>query len=423
MYKIIPFAKSLFILGFAILAIFLSGQLWFVQFTNHSFVPYVQARFAPSVPDDASELVRPFRIVAGAGDGYFGALYGRTAGAAFWAYGERVIASMLRNGIFVQVHDAKPYDILSHGVIVYEYAFNMDVAVFAQAFGGRTSNILTDHGMNYNFYMIAIQPPHEQSDMVRIFFIGEDAALEFVLGSGDNEFNMHIPSASELARKYVQDGDSFNFVMQLHRNFTYHPILVTNPYVNRSGFLHLSFIRERIEHFFDNPATINQGMSGDNVYTFSNVRTVVRYHPWDVVEYSSFRTIGRNSSAGFISDFSAAFAFVQSDPNINNEIFLAGFEVQGRETIFWFNYAIDNFPLRLGEPWYTGPDCVAPLLYPIEVVVDHGRVVRYRKLALNFVSDETVTARPELSLLNADALEFRVRPHYHLRLVPVTEGR
>jgi len=415
-------AKSVLIVGLAALAIYLSGRLWFIEFTNHNFVPYVQARFAPSVPDDASELVRPFRIIAGAGDGYFGALYGETAGAAFWAYGERVIASLLQNGHFVQIHDTGAQHILAYPVMVYEYAFDMDIAIFTQAFGRRADTILTGRGID-SFRTIAVQPPYGNRNTANVFFIGENNIVEFAVLPDGNEFSVYMPSAAELARNYTQAGSGLHFAMQLHRSFTYHPVLATNPYVNRAGFLHLSFIREQIEHFFDNPATINQGLSVDGVYTFSNLRTVVRYQPWDVVEYSSFRTIGRTSPTSFISDFSAAFAFVRSDPNIANEFYLAGFEHRGRETVFWFSYVIDNFPLGLAQPWYTGPDCASPLIHPIEVVVDHGRVIRYRKISYNFTVDTTITARPELALLAEGTLEFHIQPPVdHLRLTPATGG-
>jgi len=424
MQKVVSISKSLVIVALAVLAVYMSARLWFVEFTNHSFMPYVQARFAPTVPDDASELVRPFRVIAGAGDGYFGVLYGATAGAAFWEYGQRVITDLLRNGHFVQTHDANVQQILSYPVIVYEYAFFMDIEVFTQAFGRRASSLLAERGVD-SFHAVAVKPPYGQRNTVNVFFIGDNSIAEFALLPNDREFSVYIPSASNLRRYFIQDGNGLSFAMQLHRNFTYNPILPVNPYVNRAGFLHLSFIREQIEHFFDNPATINQGLSVDDVYTFSNLRTVVRYQPWDVVEYSSFRTIGRTSPTSFISDFSAAFDFVRRDPNVNNEFFLSGYELRGRETVFWFGYVINNFPLVLSEPWYTGPGCTVPLIHPIEVVVDHGRVISYRKIAYNFIVDTTITARPALAFLSERALTFHIQPantHDHLRLQPVREG-
>ena len=145
-----------------------------------------------------------------------------------------------------------------------------------------------------------------------------------------------------------------------------------------------------MEHFFTNPATINHEVVNE-IYTFRNLNTVVRYLPWDVVEYTSFRTIG-GAAPNFIADFSAAIAFVDRDPNVINEFFLAGYDVRGRENVFWFDYAINDFPLVLAQYWYSSPNCTRPFLHAIEVVVENGRVIRYRKIPFTFEADTSTVA-------------------------------
>lgn len=419
----IPTIKTLLILILVVLSIFLAAQLWLVQFTSQSFVPYVQARFAPTVPEDASQLVRPFRIVTGAGDGYFTAKYSGIETSPIWGQGQEIIGEVLENGTFVQVHSMYNQEILNHPIAIFQYAFCMDTEIFAPAIG-RSGAILTDRNI-HNFRSIGVLPPKE-GNTTTIFFICTGYMWEFTVTPSANraqDLYISIPSAANLQRRYTAAPDGIHFVMELDRHFTYHPALAINPYVNNAGFLHLSFIGQQVSHFFDNPATINPGVSAaTQIYTFSNLRTVVRYHPWNVLEYSSFRTIGRTGPTSLVSDFSAAFAFVRNDPNVVNEFYLAGYETRGRETVFWFNYVIDNFPLVLPEPWHTGPECQSPLIYPIEVVVDHGRVVRYRKIVYNFVIDPSITASPHSNLLGEN-LAFHIgQPGEHIRLRPVAGG-
>jgi hypothetical protein len=88
-----------------------------------------------------------------------------------------------------------------------------------------------------------------------------------------------------------------------------------------------------------------------------------------------------------LTDFSAALAFVKDDPLMNNEIFLRNYEERdGREHVFWFGFVIENWPLILTQEWFTGENCTSPLLAPIEVTVENGRVIRYRRIAYSFHS-------------------------------------
>lgn len=375
--------KSAAILAMAALAIFLTIQLWLVHIPNRTFFPYMQARFmAAAPPDEVAEFVRPFRMISGVGDGYFDIDYSARATALFWEYGRPALEVAVRQGAFHSLDEAELADLIEHPVLIFEYAFPMDLTDFPQFFGQRTGTALNAPGIT-NFTRVIIRPDAADFSVTFVcdryiwrYFFPPDLMPGVLL-------DLEIPDPGY--RRFVFDADSREFYPRFDINFTYHPVIVSNPYQNPSGLLHLSFISGRVEHFFNNPATINRGLSG-GVYTFGNLNTVVRYLPSDVIEYTSFRTIGR-AATDFMTDFSAAHAFVVADPNVRNDFFLAGYERRGRENVFWFDYIVGNFPLVLIENWYTGPHCQDPLRHPIEVIVDHGRVVRYRKIAYVFGID------------------------------------
>jgi len=415
---VVSATKSLIVLGLAALAIYLAAQLWFVNITDRSFLPYLQARFSQTVSDGGADFVRPFRIIYGAGDGYFDIQYSNIANSDTWNYGRAVIAAALSSASFVGTHDTSMAHILSQPVFIYQYAFYMDSVVLSQAFNQREGTTLTGRGL-YNIRAVAVRPPYNGRTAINVFFIGDTQVLEFSLAIDARQredFGVTVPSAVSSRRRFAHSGDALVFVPRFHRNFVYNPVRVTNPYNNHAGLLHLAFIRSQMEHFFDNPATINHGLT-NFVYTFSNLNTVVRYLPGNVVEYTSFRTIGRASPTTFLEDFSAALAFVEADPHVNIEFFLARYEMQGRETVFWFDYAIGNFPLIMAEPWPTHPDCLSPLTHAIEVTVDNGRVVRYRRLAYNFALDTNAITRPDWAISMGDApLGFFISAESHIRL-------
>ena len=392
-FRYLPWVKSLAILGLAALSVFLTVQLWLVNIPNRSFFPYLAARLTPAAPERAGDLVRPFRIISGTGDGYFDMMYNNIAGSRFWEYGTSAITAILQNGTFIsRIETDMPY-ILKNPVLIYQYAFYMNPGIFTQAFDQRTG-LLTDAEVSY-FRAVAVLPPQNIDDTLRVFFIRDDYTWQFALVPTGRQFSnvfhgVEIPPPSNPYRRFVPTENPLAFVPQFHENFYYHPIMASNPYENHSGLLQLAFIHNQVEHFFANPATINHEVVNE-IYTFRNLNTVVRYLPWDVIEYTSFRTIGR-ATPNFIADFSAAIAFVDRDPNIVNEFFLAGYDTRGRENVFWFDYAINDFPLVFTQYWHTSPDCTHPLRHAIEVVVENGRVIRYRKIPFTFEIDTSVHA-------------------------------
>ena len=415
--------KTIAILSLAFLTLFQVYQLWLVNITNRNFFPYLSARFPPSAPDGQTAWAKPFRILVGNGDGRFTVKFSDTNHAAHWLFGERVLDSVISSGEFIGVYSTE-HVLLSGPVIVYEYAFPMEAETFARALGHRNAALLVSQNVNA-FTRIAIIPPQNE-EVVTVFFMREGSAWGFSLQLGGRghpaeDYTIEVmPDFDNGIHHAYMDGAFFPV---FNEGFVYRYITATNPYQNAAGLLTLSSIRPRIELFFDNPATINPTASA-GTYTFSNLNTMVRYLPFDVLEYMSYRTIGRVAPANHLTDFSAALAFIQRDVYVSNETFLAGYEERGREHVFWFNYIVDGFLMEMTEPWYTGPMCQDPLRFPIEVVVDHGRVVRYRRIAYSFFpGGESMMPPPEDGAGNVRlTFPLSIEPVIHLESALVEPG-
>ncbi|MCL2378468.1 MAG: hypothetical protein FWC77_04995 [Defluviitaleaceae bacterium] len=383
-------AKSFLILALVALALYQAGRLWFIHLANRNFFEYVSARFVPSVPERGWEFVRPMRVVSGSGDGVFAMRYDGLMDVPFRTYFDTVMTEMFANGRFVSEAETDYRRVLSRPVLIYEYAFYMPGDVFPLGFNQRTTGFLTGRGV-LEFNSVAIWPWVDGQD-ARVFFINNDRTWEFVLDAAREQlvFPIHpVPSSSIHFVSSILEGYEFlppgSFVARSGDiGFSYFPVIVTNPYRPHIGGS-LEHIRNQVSHFFDNPATINHRVAGDGVWTVSNIHTVVRYFGTDVLEYSSFRPRRRNITTSFLDDFSAAWAFILNDPHVidENEVFLTGFEARGTGYVFWFGYIIDNFPILMPDNWeVSSPEDILPA--PIEVVVEQGRVVQYRRLAHNF---------------------------------------
>ncbi|MCL1862499.1 MAG: hypothetical protein FWF78_02915 [Defluviitaleaceae bacterium] len=399
--KLIPLIKSTLILALAALAVFQVYRLWLVDLTNRNFGLYLQARFPPAAPDGQGAFARPYRVISGAGDGAFLVIYSGIEESEEWAFGERALDAVLHRGVFRQVSELP----LNEPVLIFEYAFDMCTEKFAQALG-RRSDLLTDVGLD-KFTGVAVVPPEVDGFALRVFFIGEEIWEFMHVGDG---FGFDIETVDAQRKHFVNRG--YGFVPHTPLSgLSYTAVVVQNPLQNPHGIFTLSHMRSEVAHFFDNPATIIPGVTLDNLYTFSNRNTMIRYLENSVLEYISYRAVGR-ASDNFFADFSAALAFITNDTGVINEIFLRQHEPLGRAHIFWFDYVIDNRPLVLAEEWRTGPRCNDPLYSAIEVTVEHGRVVRYRRLAYNFVSD---------GLVWMDAAEFE-RDGYFTLGFPLGSG-
>ena len=424
--------KSVLIIALAVLAIYQTSQLWFVNLANRNFFLFLSARFTPSVPDGYREFVRPMRYIYGAGDGRFTIEYTGLMEIPPRIYFDNVLSELFDSGTFAGESETDFNRLLSRPVLIYEYAFPMPGDVFPLGFNQRTGAFLTTRGIT-EFTSVVIWPPYAGNTRLSVFFINGDRTWEFGMDSATGAgFKFTIHPASTMGLHFVSAAlegyehlphDTFIARTGQLGNFPADLIVVTNPYLTHIG-PSMHFIRNQVVHFFDNPATINSRVGGDGIWTFNNIHTTVRYFYTHVLEYNSFRPRRQNVTTSLMDDFSAALAFIEEDRHVINEIFLTGFEPRGAGYVFWFGYIVNNFPILMPYGWaVSSPTDILPA--PIEVVVEQGRVVFYRRLAHNFHSDghvwldfnlDAFLERQPDGVINDLALGYLMRPHGNLRL-------
>jgi hypothetical protein len=356
-------AKTLLIWVLVSLALYQTGRLWIVNITGHSFLGYASAFGGEHT---ISGIARPYRLISGTGDGWFSLRYTRLDTAV--AYSEAVLAQLHKNGTFVAERVFDYQALADRPVFIYEYAFDMPAQAFAEAFGWRAT-LLTHRGISAIRY-VAVFPPMSLHDPVRVVFIYGDAMWEYRVTT---DLMPTYPIRDENAVPHtLQDGQ----FVPVQPYAGPRPVQIQNPYANEFGEKHLNFIRTRIAHLFDNPATIHEEIGTGGVYTFSNINTVVRYYGNDILTYASYRTVVGSRDHNLLADYAAAAAFVEADVNMNNHLYLAGFAEQNGRHTFWFNFAVDDRPI----PTHDGSH--------IEVVTERGTVRRYQKLVYNYHTED-----------------------------------
>jgi hypothetical protein len=386
--------KNYLIVFLIALALYQTAQLWFVSIANRNvFSDYFLSLVSPSLPDGYGSITQPFRIVSGSGSGRFDIQYSGLKEAESKAYADAVLTAILKSGEFVGSYIADYADLLSGPVYIYEYAFPMTADIFAPAYGQR-ANVLTARGVSV-FTAAVICPPTAKDESVRVFFINAGNAAEYVLSKSNRQepaarYIHEVPPASggfyyvSMSLNGSETAAPLIFIPHWESGPLYRPVTVTNPYANNFGEKLIYHIQSRVEPFFDYPAAINAALDADAVYTFSSMNMVVRYHNRDILEYASFRAVDGGGTSNFITDYSAALSFVDADGYVVNEVYLSDFIVNNGRHMFFFDYVINDMPLVLPAGWPSP----AENGHVIEVTVDRGTVVRYKKLVYNFHIDE-----------------------------------
>ena len=166
----------------------------------------------------------------------------------------------------------------------------------------------------------------------------------------------------------------------------------------------MSVIEENVNMFFENPSVKSSFVGDQNVYTYSDADTVVKYYQNDVLEYSNYRTSAGES--GLLKNFSTALNFIKSDALVKNEYYLAGYTQQDNDYTYYFDYVVNNFPMVLPDEYKRNDaeNGAAALKHAIEVTVRDGSVVNYKKIVYNFIMDDaTKTAELDFERILSEA--------------------
>jgi len=398
--------KTFAIIILTLLAIYLTGQLWFVEIAGRD-IGYTARSFFPNNRiniDDirTGQLAMPFRIIAGSEDNVYTIIYNNLSESEQKRVADELMFEVLSNGAFISAFPLDYSELLLGNVIIYEYAVSLPSDAFARSFGlrqGIVSSRLSE------FDKIILKQNNVERSALSVIFVNMNLSesFEFVYrnpaltalftSSFDNltESTHRVTYISSVQQGYTMFSDNVFIPVWGDDYFVYSMVIPENPYLE-NGLLHLNTIADRVSMFFDRPASKWSGLQ-NNVFTFSQGNTVVKYHPNNVLEYSYYGAFSQNATPSFETDFYIALNFMQRDAMLTGEFHLAAFRSNATQSIFYFNYAVNDFPVKLSSvvAGETG------LSHPIEVTVENGTVRRYRKLAVSFNHEVQIQSYANIS--------------------------
>jgi hypothetical protein len=353
-------------------------QLWFANIPSRNFF---YTYFEPKSLEDSNnerKFARPYRILTNHGDNEFTMIYNNFEDNAVKIACDAVLLEALKENQSTSA-ELDLSGILDQPCFVYEYNFNMPGNLFNESFhrSGEITKITT-------FNYIALIP---EQDTSTVWFLDETGGI--MTGYKTKSKLPAIvppPLDSLIYEASVLNDMTFTkntFVAKRSEyDHAYSSISIVNPYVETEPLMDV--IEKHVATFFENPASAHSNIGNENVYTYSDEYTVVKYYQNDVLDYVNYRTGVANTST--MRNFEIAVNFIEADTYVNNEYYLAGYEQGQNEITFYFDYVMNNLPILLPDEYKR--EGVTALRSAIEVTVREETVARYRKLVYNFLEDE-----------------------------------
>lgn len=380
-----------FIITFLIfLAIYQTTRLWFENFSFHSFFYLTQNNDKSNTPKDIKYTTES--ILINTGNNKFIRKYNNISKTDYKKMFDEAIYLCLKKGDFNYIQKFDINQILDTRSIVYTYDFMLkgkDVENIFGIKGGHISKI-------EQFDTIVIVPYTTSKFNIKTIFLNSKTseAYETKVNKetlAENIFNI-ITDFSSIESQDLYFVSSQQIGVELFSTNQFLPkkkdnyveiqgIEAINP-LDKDGGVLLSDSENYVDIFFENPITKTSSFI-NNTYTYSDDNVIVKYYPNGVLEYVKYKN--NTTTDMYASPYNIAIQFLEKDINIKNEYYLKKYEIEEDKVTFYFDYKINNFPIKLSKNKKDeiGMDSM------IEITVENNMVSKYKRVIYDFILSNT----------------------------------
>jgi|GEM_PF-4579518 len=333
-----------------------------------------------------SELIKPGRIIIGSGKTTgLTVRYNGLENSSIMSTCNQAIKELFNTGEYIS-YDKIDYEKYFNGnsTVMLEYMFTMPSDAFFGAF------IKNGTPRMKCFEAIAVVLSESKTSL-SLFFLdySNQTAYEYVLNNAEDINNMLISAINSEEQNnnsasyaFICDDDRFKYgflsaTWEDGTDYNYPQLFHYLPY-EEGGGLTLPNVEKKVKFLFKNNTVMSDLVNG--VYTFREGMTTVKYLPNNVLTYSDSSVVSGKSENSFISAFSAAVNMLKSDKTLVNEWFLAGYEENNGIWTFFFDIALNDFPLRMTTNFIYEIN----MSHVIQIQIENDRVTKYSRLVYNF---------------------------------------
>lgn len=391
--------KNLSIVLLVMAAMLQTGYLWFGANFGHNF--FYSVRALASEPEDNQEKMffsSPYRQISKVSANDFRIRYNYLNTTAIKQNRDQVMKELIQNGKLVSEDGLNWNDVIKRQCIIYDYALPIQTDIFAESFNYKLQKNLSDVG---SFEQMIVVPTKNIDNVITVYLINQERkrSYEFavkVKKSVNDELWLYIEDNIVSELSYISSAESLgrsetvnSFIPNMsNQDFSYNTVYVQNPYYTAGSLLSLQGVEREVDMFFDNPAAkITDTDKSGKWFRYSDDTTVVMYYETDIVEYSKYYppTKAKNSSTSLLDSYSSAIRFINKDTNVTNDYYLRRYEENQKGYTFYFDYAINNFPIKIPDSLVSETG----LTNMIEITVENERVVNYKKYAYTLELSQT----------------------------------
>lgn len=267
---------------------------------------------------------------------------------------------------------------------------------------------------------LGIIPASDKNDQVKVYFISGGIRQIYVYTLSINELQdentkllAHIEKATQIeypayisSLKNKIEFFNENVLLPLESNNTYYysELKLETPYINQQGF-ETEALENYINQFFENP-NLKWTIEYDNVMIYGDDNALIKYSKNGLVEYNGIQNRS-NTNQTLSSNYNIAEQFLKKDfLLVNLDYYLSHYEEKDGKTIFYYRYGYDGLPIHLNQEVLLNNK----LTYPLEITVENGKVVKYRRLLIELesFSSQKVINNQFINALNQYVDEYKV---------------
>ncbi|MDR2903741.1 MAG: hypothetical protein LBU77_04475 [Clostridiales bacterium] len=291
--------------------------------------------------------------------------------------------------------------------LLYEYACDIPATAFTGAYKQKT-NLLSARFDVFNRIMLI------PGETVRVLFhiAATDQCHEFTITDSDlttqllmarenisvaNNQLYYIASSAYRANLF---SDHVFIPVWDSEALAYANIEKINPYADDNNIILNDTVENNINMFFNNPAR-KQNARINDVLTFSDETTVVKYHQSNVLECNNYQTVDDSITTTFASAYNQAVGFIKRDTTIteNDDYYLADYKQDPNGNwLLYFDFTVNDLPVFISNRGGSTPE----LAHAIEITVSHDIVTKYMRSAFLYRASEQSIS--EVTVNGMDAL-------------------
>ena len=386
--------KNLVLIVLVMAALYQTGTLWLGDAKSHNVFYYFMDTFVNRYRGSSEDIsiIKPSDVVLGYGNKKYSKLLTGDRKETLIEETEGVINKVLSEGKFDETKAIDWNEYLETKSLLLQFSFNVSFAEYYKGFNIKSINELSTSSKFFDY--IALVPSNTTGGDIKLYFIDSEKGEAYLYKLNNvnkaQEVYSYISKMqdSEEGLLYISTIQSgFNvfknnvFVPQwAGEGFLYKYAEKINPY-EYNGAVDIAVAENMISGFFNNTSVVQKSNNTPMGFMFSNENTVVKYFMTGILEYYNYETSFSKEEQTLATAYSVSNEFLKKDKSLNTEVSLSGIELSSEGLIFYYDYALDNFPMILSNSLKEKLN----MQHAIEIIVSDNSVKKYRRYAYNFV--------------------------------------